>query len=128
MALMSRMRATLGTRPMSDQSHALDASRAIGRLLDFLAAPGITGCEAAIARCVAQALTKVGVPGRAIRFDTAHQRIPLPTETGNLIVMLPGNRPGRRRLFMTHLDTVPLCAGAKPQRKGNRIVAAGKTA
>jgi tripeptide aminopeptidase len=29
---------------------------------------------------------------------------------------------------MTHLDTVPLCAGARPVRKGNRIVAAGKTA
>jgi tripeptide aminopeptidase len=29
---------------------------------------------------------------------------------------------------MTHLDTVPLCAGAKPVRKGNRIVPAGKTA
>src|SRR5262249_38782263 len=37
-------------------------------------------------------------------------------------------QPGPRWLFMTHLDTVPLCAGAKPLRKGNRIVAAGPTA
>jgi tripeptide aminopeptidase len=29
---------------------------------------------------------------------------------------------------MTHLDTVPLCAGAVPLRKGNRIVASGPTA
>jgi tripeptide aminopeptidase len=29
---------------------------------------------------------------------------------------------------MTHLDTVPLCAGAVPVRKGNRMVPAGKTA
>jgi tripeptide aminopeptidase len=29
---------------------------------------------------------------------------------------------------MTHLDTVPLCAGAKPVRKNGRIVPAGKTA
>ena len=29
---------------------------------------------------------------------------------------------------MTHLDTVPLCAGAVPVRKGKRIVPAGKTA
>jgi tripeptide aminopeptidase len=29
---------------------------------------------------------------------------------------------------MTHLDTVPLCAGAKPVLKGNRIRPAGKTA
>src|SRR5213078_283668 len=73
-------------------------------------------------------LTEVGVPRRAIRFDTAHERIPLPTQTGNLIVTLPGTRPGPRRLLMTHLDTVPLCAGARPLRKGNRIVAAGQTA
>src|SRR5262249_34604678 len=56
---------------------------------------------------------------------------PLPTQTGNLIVTLPGT-PGResypRWLFMTHLDTVPLCAGARPVRKGNRIVPQGKTA
>ena len=39
------------------------------------------------------------------------------------------NLPGRgarhnepRLLFMTHMDTVPLCAGAKPERKGERIV------
>jgi tripeptide aminopeptidase len=29
---------------------------------------------------------------------------------------------------MTHLDTVPLCAGAVPVRKGNRIVPEGRTA
>jgi tripeptide aminopeptidase len=39
----------------------------------------------------------VGVPRSAIRFDAAHKLIPLPTETGNLIVHLPGTRPGPRR-------------------------------
>jgi len=29
---------------------------------------------------------------------------------------------------MTHLDTVPLCAGAKPVRRGKTIVPEGKTA
>src|SRR5262249_39289423 len=46
----------------------------------------------------------------------------------NLIVTLPGIKAGPRRLFATHLDTVPLCAGAVPLRKGGRIVAAGATA
>src|SRR5262249_47676124 len=45
-----------------------------------------------------------------------------------LIVNLRGTQPGPRLLFMTHLDTVPLCAGAKPIKKGNRIVSAGETA
>jgi len=73
-------------------------------------------------------LKAVGVPPSAIRFDTVNERIPVPTETGNLIVTLPGTRPGPRLLFSTHLDTVPLCAGAKPRREGDRIVSDGKTA
>jgi tripeptide aminopeptidase len=77
---------------------------------------------------VSDDLKKVGVPASAIRFDDANKRIPVPTETGNLIVVLPGTRPGPRLLFATHLDTVPLCAGAKPKRKGDRIVSDGSTA
>ena len=52
----------------------------------------------------------------------------VPTETGNLLVDLPGTLPGDRLLFSTHLDTVALCAGAKPIRKGDRIVPDGTTA
>src|SRR5689334_24474161 len=100
----------------------IDEAAAVERLLRFLAVEGVTGHEAAIARAVAAALREAGVPKAAIRHDGAHERIPLPTECGNLIVTLPGTRPGPRLLFMTHLDTVPLCAGAKPVRKGNRIV------
>ena len=55
--------------------------------------------------------------------------MPLPTETGNLIVRFPGTRPDAPRLlFSTHLDTVPLCAGAVPVRSKNRITAKGDTA
>ena len=89
---------------------------------------GVTGHEANIAAAVSDALKKIGVPASAIRFDDANKRIPLPTETGNLIVDLPGTRPGPRLLFSTHLDTVPLCAGAKPRREGDRIVSDGTTA
>ena len=71
------------------------------------------------------------MPREAIRLDDANTRIPLPTETGNLIVDLPGrgamhNQP--RILFMTHMDTVPLCAGAKPKLAGRKIVNQAKTA
>jgi hypothetical protein len=52
----------------------------------------------------------------------------LPTQTGNLIVTLPGTRPGPRLLFSTHLDTVPLAAGAVPVRAGKRITPRGRTA
>jgi tripeptide aminopeptidase len=116
------------THHSSLTTYSFDSDKAIARLLHFLAIEGITGHEKAIGQAVVEELLAVGVPRRAIRFDRANERIPLPTETGNLIVTLPGTSPGPRRLFMTHLDTVPLCAGAKPIRKGGRIVAAGATA
>src|SRR5207249_4206515 len=115
-------------RRMSDLDLSVNEEQAVGRLMRFLSVEGITGQEQAIGAEVARALQEAGVPANQIRFDYAHEKIPLPTQTGNLIVTLPGTRPGRRRLFMTHLDTVPLCAGAKPLRKGERIVPAGATA
>lgn len=106
----------------------LDVSAAEGHLMRFLAVEGVTGEEAAIGQAVIDELKKVGVPASAIRFDTVHERIPLPTQTGNLYVDLPGNRPGPRLLFSTHLDTVPLCAGAKVKREGDKVVSDGTTA
>jgi tripeptide aminopeptidase len=113
---------------MAQPDLSFDGNRAIDLLMRFLAVEGVTGQEEAIGREVIRALGEVGVPRRSIRFDKANERIPLPTPTGNLIVTLPGTRRGPRRLFLTHLDTVPLCAGAKPVRQGKRIVAAGETA
>jgi tripeptide aminopeptidase len=106
----------------------VNTDRAIARLMRFLSIEGVTGQEEAIGHDVVNALKELGVPRSAIRFDEAHKKIPLPTQIGNLIVQLPGTVSGPRRLFMTHLDTVPLCAGAKPVRKGRRIVSGVKTA
>src|SRR5205085_1946686 len=93
---------------MPDPRSWVEEEQAVERLLRFLAVEGITGQEKAIAREVAQALQEAGVPRRAIRHDSAHQRIPLPTQTGNLIVQLPGTRLGPRLLFATHLDPADL--------------------
>jgi len=113
---------------MSSNEIPLDVKSAEELLMKFLAVEGVTGQEKAIAESVSESLQKIGVPASAIRFDTVNERIPFPTETGNLIVTLPGTRPSPRLLFSTHLDTVPLCAGAKPIRKGDRIVTDGSTA
>ena len=78
---------------------SIDADRAVERLMRFLAVEGVTGRERAIAAEVEKALREAGVPRAAIRCDTAHERIPLPTETGNLIVQLPGTRPDAKRLL-----------------------------
>lgn len=106
----------------------LDTTRAVERLMRLLAIEGVTGREKAIASEVAKTLIAEGVPARSIRHDKANDSIPLPTETGNLLVDLPGTIAGNRLLFMTHLDTVPLCAGAVPRLVGKRIKPEGPTA
>lgn len=113
---------------MSIADRAVHDDHAIARLMRFLAVEGITGREKGIGQEVVKALKEIGIPAGAVRFDEADQRIPVPTQTGNLIVKLPGTCPGPRLLFMTHLDTVPLGAGAVPVRQGNRIVPQGATA
>jgi tripeptide aminopeptidase len=115
-------------KTMATSAIPLDARSAEDRLMRFLSVEGVTGQEAKIAAAVRDELIKIGVPANAIRFDNVKKRIPVPTETGNLIAKLPGTRPGPRLLFATHLDTVPLCAGAKPKRKGDRIFTDGSTA
>ncbi|HJZ60250.1 MAG TPA: M20/M25/M40 family metallo-hydrolase [Gemmataceae bacterium] len=102
----------------------LDTQAATDRLMRFLAVEGITGQEAAIGQEIVAALNEAGVPADAITFDEAHTRIPEPTQTGNLIVKLPGTgkKAARPLLFMTHMDTVPLCAGAEPRVEGRRVV------
>jgi tripeptide aminopeptidase len=113
---------------MTNASTHLDVASAEAYLLRYLSIEGVTGQEREIAMAIREDLIAVGVPEEAIRFDSVAERIPLPTQTGNLIVDLPGTRPGPRLLFSTHLDTVPLCAGAKPRREGDRIVSDGTTA
>jgi tripeptide aminopeptidase len=110
---------------------SVDTQAATDRLMRFLAVEGVTGQEAAIGRELRAALQESGVPAEAIRLDDANTRIPVPTETGNLIADLPGrgalhNQP--RVMFMTHMDTVPLCAGARPKLSGRKIVNTAKTA
>lgn len=105
----------------------VDERAAEERLMHYLAVDGVSGAERAIAQAVIDDLVDAGVPRSAIRFDNADKRIPLPTQTGNLLVTLPGTRRGPGLAFSTHMDVVPICAGARPKRKGGRIVPEGKT-
>ena len=105
----------------------LDVAAAEERLLRYLAIEGQSGQEKAIAEAIAKDLQAIGVPASGIRYDAVHTKITLPTQTGNLYADLPGTRSGPRILFSTHMDVVPVCAGAKPKREGGRIVSDGKT-
>ena len=102
----------------------VDQPAALDRLIRFLSVPGVTGQEGAISQEIVSALRDVGVANESIAFDDANTRIPEPTQTGNLFVKLPGTskKAAKPLLFMTHMDTVPLCAGAKPKLQGMRVV------
>src|SRR5205814_10423041 len=91
-----RMLTTSPLAPSQGFAMPVDTQAATDRLMRFLAVEGVTGKEAAIGRELNAALQESGVPAAAIRLDDANTRIPVPTETGNLIVDLPGR--GRKPL------------------------------
>lgn len=97
-------------------------SRAAKRLvMELMAIPGASGAEGKVAQRIVQALKQAGAPRDAISFDDAHRKTPLKGETGNLILRLPGTERAPRRLLMAHMDTVPLCVGAKPVARGAEV-------
>jgi len=105
----------------------INERRAIAHLIDLLRIEGLSGSESDVAAAVRRKLRAAGCKASWIRFDDVQRKIPGDFDTGNLIVRLPGTLRAPRRLFVGHLDTVPLCRGAVPVRKGDRIVSKGKT-
>ena len=89
--------------------------------------PGVSGREKAVADRICHWLREAGCPKSAISFDSAHTRTPVAGDVGNLIVKLPGTLPGPRRLLMAHMDTVPVCVGAKPVVSGRFVKSADPT-
>lgn len=106
----------------------IQRSRALRHLMDLLKTPGPSGGESAVARLVHEKLLACGCRKTWIRHDKAHEKIGEGYEVGNLIARLPGTVQAPRLLFSGHMDTVPLCRGAVPVRRGNRIVPRSKTA
>jgi tripeptide aminopeptidase len=106
------------------QPPAADLAAARRIVLDLLAIPGVSGDEKAVAERIVKWLRDAGCPPAAIAFDSAHMKTPVKGNVGNLIVNLPGTLPGPRRLLMAHMDTVPVCLGAKPVVAGKVVKSA----
>ncbi len=100
----------------------IDERAAIKLVTELMAIPGRSGQERAIITAIRTRLKQIGIPASAVAEDTAHKRSPLRGEAGNLIVKLPGTIRKPRRLLAAHVDTVPLCVGSQPVRRGERIV------
>jgi tripeptide aminopeptidase len=103
---------------MKDSKFALDL------VMRLMAVPGVSCQEGAIAEAVVQELSLMGVAAKHVSFDTAHKRTPLRGQIGNLIVKLPGKRGLPRIMLSAHLDTVPICQGCQPKKKGGLVVSA----
>lgn len=101
-----------------------DLNKAFDRVMELMAIPGKSGQEGKAAEYVIKQLRRAGAPAAAIQTDSAHQRAPIKGETGNLVFTLPGTFRAPRRMLSAHLDTVPICVGAVPMRKGNHVKSA----
>ena len=106
-----------------------ELDRAVAMLMRMLAIAGKSGEEGAIAHFITKSLRSAGASASAIRTDRAHKKSPIGGQVGNLIFKLPGSGAARqlpRRMLSGHLDTVPICVGCKPVRKGGLIVSADR--
>ena len=99
-------------------------SRHIDLVMQLLAVPGPSGGEQPVVEFLLAELKRAGLPDSAVATDQAFKKSPIGGATGNLAVRLPGTVKGPRRMLSAHMDTVPICAGARPVRKGRKIVAA----
>lgn len=117
---------SVGTTNTTISAPEPDLRRAEALLLQLLKISGPSCHEAQVAEFVTAKLHRAGVPAAAIETDQAHRRSRCPGDVGNLICRLPGTMSGPRRLLMAHMDTVPLCVGARAMVKGDWIVPADK--
>ena len=93
-------------------------SAALKLLMELIPIPGKSCEEAEIAQRIIKKAKAAGVPDAAIKIDSAHKKSPYGGDCGNLIIKLKGTVKAPRRLLMAHIDTVPLCVGARPVRDG----------
>jgi tripeptide aminopeptidase len=96
-------------------------------IMQLLSITGLSGEEGPVMDYIVGRLRAAGAADAAIKFDQAHRKIPHGGTIGNLMLKLPGTRPAPRRMLMAHTDTVPICRGAKPVKKGKYIVPADKS-
>ncbi|MBP87456.1 MAG: peptidase M20 [Planctomycetaceae bacterium] len=119
---MGKRKSSITATTSRDEAFEPDLNRAFDHVMQLMAIPGKTGQEAKVADFVVRHLRKAGASAKSIETDSAHKRSPIPGgQLGNLVMKLPGTIRGPRRLLSAHLDTVPICVGSKPVRRGNTV-------
>ncbi len=92
--------------------------------MQLLALPGPSGGEQPVVDFLLAELKRAGLPDSAIATDQSYKKSPIGGATGNLAVRLPGTVKASRRMLSAHMDTVPICTGARPVRMGRKVVSA----
>ena len=101
-------------------------AEALRLVTEMMAIPGRSGDEVAIMDFICQQLMAAGVAASELKFDDVHRRTPLGGQVGNLVLQFAGTERVPRRMISAHVDTVPICVGSRPMRKGGRIVSANR--
>lgn len=96
-------------------------SRELDLVMQLMAIPGASGQEAAVMKFIRDRLVAAGLDEKLLVHDSAHEKTPLEGQVGNLIVKLPGTKRGPRRMLSAHVDTVPVCVGSQPVRRGDMV-------
>lgn len=98
--------------------------RARDVVMSMMAISGKSGEEGQVATFISEQLLAAGASAEAIQTDQAYLKTAVRSDTGNLILKLPGTKPGPRRMLSAHMDTVPICVGSKPTIEGRTVHAA----
>lgn len=97
-------------------------SRVLDTFLDLVRISSPTGREAEVARYVEERLTAAGY---LVRYDDT--RAITGSDSGNLIVEVPGTAPGLTLAFAAHMDCVQPCEGVEPVVVDGVVLSAGET-
>jgi tripeptide aminopeptidase len=122
MATTKRPSAARRAAPTNATPDGVSDIEAVQLVAAMMAIPGRSGQEAGVVEFIRGKLLEAGLPSDALRSDDANRRTLLAGQVGNIILKLPGAIRGPRRMLAAHLDTVPICVGSKPVRKGNTFV------
>ena len=121
MAGMSKRQTTGGAAKTG-----ISDAEALAMVMEMMAIPGRSGEEAAVMEFIREKLLAARVEASSLTMDDAHRRTPVGGQVGNMILKLPGTVRGPRRMLSAHVDTVPICVGSRPVRKGKVVVSADK--
>jgi tripeptide aminopeptidase len=117
-----------GTRRTTALANPVSDEEALEIVAEMMAIPGGSGQEAGVVEYIRKRLADAGLPTDSLVEDDAHRRTVIKGNVGNTILKLPGTIRAPRRMLAAHTDTVPICIGSQPIRKGEKFVSANKAA